>query len=280
MTKNDITYQEKLDELKLHLSHPNSYGRVFILVEGDTDIRLFRKFFDEEKCKVENIPGGNSKVEESVTELLVVHDLIIGIRDADFIRLNNLNYTKTNMFLTDYHDIEMTLIAEEETFSAILFEFTKIPKSEHNTIRNQIISTIENISLLKYLNEKENLELKFEGVGFQDLISVINQTFDFSQYFSRIIARSPNAKILDINLIINEIQNLKKSDFDKFQISNGHDFMKAFADFLRKKGTNRSVSDELISSLFRTNYRKENFTKTNLYRQTKDWAEEKNVAIY
>jgi len=45
MRKKDITFQEKFNELRLDISHPNSKGKTFVLVEGDSDIRLFRKFF-------------------------------------------------------------------------------------------------------------------------------------------------------------------------------------------------------------------------------------------
>jgi len=34
MRKQDITYQDKLNELKLDLSHPNNSGIAFVLVEG------------------------------------------------------------------------------------------------------------------------------------------------------------------------------------------------------------------------------------------------------
>ena len=70
MKQQDITYEYKLNELRLDIRHPNSRGHTFVLVEGESDIRLFRKFFDLENCKVENIPGGNLKVEDCVEELL------------------------------------------------------------------------------------------------------------------------------------------------------------------------------------------------------------------
>ena len=53
MKKQDITYQDKFNELRLDMSHPNSKGQAFVLVEGDSDIRLFRKLFDTNHCKVE-----------------------------------------------------------------------------------------------------------------------------------------------------------------------------------------------------------------------------------
>lgn len=165
MNQQDIGYQYKLNELRLDLSHPNSKGRVFVFVEGETDIKLFRKLFNLDNCKVENIPGGNLKLEECVSELSQNYALIIGIRDADFLHLSDVPYTKPNMFLTDFHDIEMSLVAEDEVFSAILFEYTNLPKQDHNSIRTTILEIIEEISLLKWLNSLGDLRISFKKIS-------------------------------------------------------------------------------------------------------------------
>lgn len=280
MRKQDITYQDKINELRLDTSHPNSNGLTFILVEGDSDIRLFRKFFNLEYCKVELVPGGNKKLEEGVEELLKIYNLIIGIRDADFLNLSENPYTKTNMFLTDQHDIEMCMISEDNIFETIIIEFTDIPILENILVRNNILKLIEQISLLKWLNEIENLEIKFEGTGFQDLITFQNNTIDFNQYFSRLISKSPNAKIIDIEVIKTKIEDLKAKNPNPFQLCNGHDFIKALSQFLREKGKTKNLNDDLISSIFRINYSNDLFSKTVLYSKTKEWAENKKCTIH
>ena len=74
----NVTYQDKLNELRLDIIHPKSKGKVFVCVEGESDVRLFRKFFNLDHCKVECIPGGKFKLEECVIELVKVYQLIIG----------------------------------------------------------------------------------------------------------------------------------------------------------------------------------------------------------
>lgn len=279
MKRQDITYQDKINELKLDLSHPNSDGICFVLLEGETDIRLFRKFFNLKNCKVENIPGGNTKIEKAVSDLIEINKLIIGIRDADFINLETIPYSKKNMFLTDYHDIEMSLIADDETINSIIIEYTDIPAIDHNLIREKIISTIEKISLLKWLNYSENLEIVFD-TGFQDLLSFVNMTINFDQYFSRLISKSPNAKIVDIATIKSKINNLKALNKHPYQLCNGHDFIKAFTQFIREHGNSKSIYDDIVSSALRIKYTKEKFSSTQLYASTKKWADSKNCSIY
>jgi hypothetical protein len=89
MKRTDITYQDKFNELRLDITHPNSKDINFVFVEGQSDIKLFRKLFSLDKCKVENIPGGKDKVEECVANLLPLCKLVIAVRDADFIHLSN-----------------------------------------------------------------------------------------------------------------------------------------------------------------------------------------------
>lgn len=279
MKKQDITYQDKLNELRLDISHPNSRGLVFIFVEGDSDIRLFRKFFNLKNCKVENIPGGKSKLEDGIYELLKIYNLIIGIRDADFIHLNEMPYSKSNIFLTDAHDIEMCIISEDELFSNILSEFTDIPVDKHNDVRSNILKSIEEISLLKWLNDIENLEIKFEGTGFRDIIVFANSNINFREYFTRILGKSPNAVIKDLELVIKKINALKVKNPNDFQLCNGHDFIQALSQFIREK-YGKGLGDDYLASICRINYNNIQFSKSNLYNETNKWALENNLSIY
>jgi hypothetical protein len=279
MKQQDITYQDKLNELRLDISHPNNNGLAFVLLEGKSDIRLFRKLFNSEKCKVENIPGGCPKLEECVSVLVNIYPLIIGIRDADFVHLRNESYSKTNIFLTDYHDMEMMLISEDEVFSAFSFEYTSLSQDEHEEARNSIFTTIEQVSLLKWLNEKEHLGYQIE-VGFQDLISFRKLEIDFEQYFTRVLAKSPNALLIDLSIIKQKLQSLKETHPDPFQICNGHDFVKALSKYVMETGDGRTVKDEIISSSLRMAYTLEHYKMTKLFATTKSWSDNNNCHLY
>jgi hypothetical protein len=279
MKKQDITYQDKINELRLDISHPNTRGVTLILVEGETDIRLFRKFFNLKNAKVECIPGGNSKVEEGVNELLNVYKLVIGLRDADFIHLNAVPYSKPNMFITDLHDIEMTLVSTAESFNVIILEYTNFLNEDCDSIKSHIIQSIEQVSLLKWLNDVENLEIQFEA-GFQDLISFTDLNIDFESYFNRVLSKSPNAKIKSLEEIITKINILKNKNPDALQLCNGHDFIKAFSQYLREKGKTNNVSDEMISSMLRMNFSHICFSNMSLFQSTKLWADNKQCSFH
>lgn len=279
MTRQDFTYQDKLNELRLDISHPNSSGINFILVEGDSDIRLLRKLFDIEKCKIENIPGGKNKLEVCVDTLINIYPLIVGIRDTDFLNLNNVIYNKQNMFLTDKHDIETTIISDEGVLNTLVFEFSNKPKNEHLDLRDDIIKSIKMIGYLKWLNSIENLELKFE-CGFYDLVSFANLNIDFDTYFTRVLSKSPNAHITDINIIKAKITQLEALNPDMLQLTNGHDLVKTFANYFKNVSGINGVSAENIASILRISYNKQQLEKTNLYTELREWCDNNNTEMF
>jgi hypothetical protein len=280
MKQNDITYQDKLNELRLDISHPNSKGFVFIVVEGDSDIRLFRKLFNLQHCKVEFVPGGKFKLEECVATLSGLYPLIIGIRDADFIHLGDSTYSKTNIFITDLHDMEMTLVAEDQVFSSLIFEYTSIIQEKHLEVRQNILKALKGLSLLKLLNENEQLGYHFEGVGFQDLLLFPDYDLDLHQYFLRVLKKSFDPLVTDYSIVLQKVNVLKASNPDLFQLCNGHDCIKALSEFLREYGHAKSISDEIISSSLRMVFNESHHRKTTLFLNTKSWADSHDCEIY
>ena len=181
------------------------------------------------------------------------------------------------MFLTDYHDMEMMLISEDEVISSFLFEYTSLTRERHSVVRSNIMTLIEKIGLLKWLNEKEHLGLKIE-VGFQDLISFSKNEFDFEQYFSRVISKS--STVLDLSIVLEKSIALKNTDPNLFQVCNGHDFVKALSQYIRETGEGKAIGDEIISSSLRMAYTFEHYKLTKLFATTKSWSVNNNCLLY
>lgn len=284
MRQEDITYQEKLDELRLDMSHPNSRSHIFVLLEGLSDVKVFRKLFPEH-CKVEYMPGGKLKLEEGITTLLNIHSLIIGIRDADFLHLSTLPYNPPNIFLTDYHDTEMTILAQTDILSALLFEYTDLAKEKHLEFRNQVLQTIEKLSYLKWLDNTESLNLTFKNVGFEHLIDVDQHEIDFTRYLQNVLSKSGNeALIKDKDIILELLREFKEeqseNEVDLLQLTSGHDLLKAFAKYFREKYPKKGLSEQILASTIRIAFNQEQFKQTSLFRQLVIWAEDNEVSIW
>ncbi|TXI96937.1 MAG: DUF4435 domain-containing protein [Burkholderiaceae bacterium] len=279
MKKQDITFQDKYDEMLLEIAHPNNSEMVFVFVEGDTDVRIFRKLFSSKKCKVESIPGGNPKVEECTEKISEKIDLVFGIRDADFIHLGGEEYSRHNVFLSDFHDVEVTFILEDEIFSSILLEHSNLPVESHPTTRQFIVNAISDVSYLKWLNSKEDLEFCFSPIT--EFIPFNESPFNVKEYFlERVLNKSSNPKIRDFDVVASKIENLKSLNPHPFYLCNGHDFIIALALFLRTKHAAKNVTENSLASAFRIAFTFEHWKRTKLYQQIEDWSRINSCSLY
>lgn len=282
MKQSDTTYEDKLSELRMDLSNPNSNNMCFIFVEGQTDVRLFRKFFDLDKCKVERIPGGNVKLEECVLTLLPSHNLIVAIRDADFLRVSNTPLiAKPNIILTDYHDVEMTILYQSKIFDNLMSEYAEtVSPTNYNNIKEYLLNFIFLISLIKLLNVNKNLSLSF-NFGFQDLLDFQNDNFDLNSYVNRIFSKSDNPKISEESLF-QELNQVSNTTYDLYQITNGHDIAHVLAKFFNTKhqiARKKSLTADDIESDLRLLFNEDNFKNTQIYSELKKWENANNTTI-
>jgi hypothetical protein len=271
MNKSDYTQSDKLTELRLDMSHPNNKGIIFILLEGDSDVRFYRKVFRQNTCAIEEVPSGKVQLEAILRELNTVFKLIFGIRDADFLILEGNKSPLSNLFLTDYHDLEMMLFNSETAFSAVIHEFVPIKNQEkHPDLKAKFLNALKFLSYLRWHNEINNGELNFKGLNLGDIFDVKHFTIDRTLLLGKIQHLSPKIKV-DIDVISVEIEAMKKENHDALQLTNGHDLMKIMATYLssfNKKG----ISDKDVETLLRIAFPAEDFKNTQLYKDTYDWA--------
>lgn len=280
MMKGNVSYQDKINELRLDFTHPNTKNKVFILFEGDTDVRLYRKLYPQANLKIEFLPNGKLFLEKGLQELSPLFKQIIGIRDADFAHLENQKPSLANLFFTDYHDTEMLMVASNATFSAILHEFCSLSQVEHEKIRQKLLEALRFISYFRWYNELNNLEFSFENVGLGDVFEPKTFTINNKKCIEEVIQKSKNAKIRDINTISTEIEKLVNENHDNFQLCNGHDFIKILVLFLNNREViEKGVNEKRISSQFRSSYHFSEYQQTKLHSQIKNWFVENGIEV-
>lgn len=278
MKREDITPESKITELRLDISHPRSKGKVFVLLEGESDIKLYRKLFNNDTCKIETIPGGRIFLEKGLEDLNKIYKLIIGIRDADFLHLEGQKSQFVNLFLTDYHDYELMMASESQCHCPVFFEHTDIKPDEHNLTFEKLLKSIQFLGYFRWYNEIESLEFNFRGLGINDLFDRNTFTVDDKLLIHKIIDRSPNSKSIDVEQIFNSVKELYNDSHDLRQVCNGHDFMKVMAIICssRQKG----ISEKDMASQFRVAYSQDMFKKTQLFKNTSVWANQNNCTLY
>nr|VFK31760.1 MAG: Protein of unknown function (DUF4435) [Candidatus Kentron sp. MB]VFK34924.1 MAG: Protein of unknown function (DUF4435) [Candidatus Kentron sp. MB]VFK77041.1 MAG: Protein of unknown function (DUF4435) [Candidatus Kentron sp. MB] len=276
------------------LRHPSGSNKIWIIVEGETDRKLFYKFINSDRVEVEISHGGLNGVLKIVAELSRETDCILGIRDADFLHLEGETETPKNIFLTDHHDAEMMIISCDEVYRNLAIEYSvgkhddsKGMDSVHSgsfddplSSRERILDSIAFICALKWINHTDDLGLNFDGLGLGDFYHWNNQEsfpiLEENKYLDVILKRSENKKRKvsreEIHLKIKDIQ-------ERLDLCNGHDFMKAFS-LSTKRGSQKGIDDKTIAKAFRAAYRFMDFQTTNLYRKLKEWSDNQSFSLF
>lgn len=268
-----ITYENKIDELILDARHPQSKNKVFILVEGEDDLKLYGKFFND-ICKIEPIPGGVIKLEQGLADIprFVKTINLIGIRDADFLHIEGFESILPNLFLTDTHDTETMMIASDETFCAILHEFSPRNTNNFHRLKQDFLKSVEFLGYLRWYSNINSAELNFKGFNISTLLK--EPDFTELRLISAVIKRSPNATITDENEILFEVNQLKKKSFPLLQICCGHDVVNVIAAYIT------GVNEARISSQLRTAFNFKEFEKTDLYQQLNTYAQNVGLSFF
>jgi 5S rRNA maturation endonuclease (ribonuclease M5) len=248
----------------------------FLIVEGDTDSRVYKNFFDKNSCQTQ---VAHNKV-NAIKALKILQNEnfqgVLAITDADF---DNLEQTEniTNLFKTDFHDLEC-LIFSSLALEKVLAEFGSEQKINKfgKDIREILFEIGSFIGYLRWISLSDELNLTFEGIEFGKFIDKNNLTFTLDLFVTTVKNKSQR---LDINnaQITQQITNLSSQNHDKKQISCGKDLVEIISLALQKVlGTNDSkkVASEIIARDLRLAYEFEFFVSTNLYQNVKMWETE------
>lgn len=283
---NELSF--KLNEIRLSKNHPLTKNKVFILLEGKTDIKLFRNIFNNKTTNIYQLIGKEKIIQ--ALEILQNEGIvkIFGIKDADFDNLDGTSYDNINLFITDYADMEIQMI-ESQAFESLINEFAhdNCYKDFLLELKDKLYQEASIIGYLRWYNEKnfkENGEylFKFKGLNFSSFteVKICDISINTDNFFTEIIKIS---KIDLTNYDLKEIiDNLKEVSSDFLQICNGHDMANLLACLFRDKNNSdkgKNINKDRIEEALRLSYAFDDFTQTKLYSLLRQWQETNSVQI-
>lgn len=270
-----------INTIRLELRHPAGKNFLWILVEGETDQRLYARLINGCNTKVEMIHGGGvENLRTAVSTLVTETRQVIGIRDADFLYLDKKPETIAYLFLTDVHDAEMMLLSCDEAFESVIAEHLPVRLNDFKNFRNQLLASLIFLGGMRWLNDTECLEFNFKG-GLNNFYDANNLTLDKFKCIQEIATRSPNKKrTLQVEEVISKVANIS----DHYNLCNGHDVEKAFAQHVtivnKSVSNTKGVKDTDIGKALRIAYRKEDFKTTNLHASLRNWEIQTGYTIF
>lgn len=278
----------KLSEIRLSIKHHANSDKVFILLEGKTDIKLFRNIFSYSYTDTTELKG-KSKLKTALDILTSEGYLnIIGIKDADFDHLETPNYPN-NLFMTDYHDMEVQMI-ESNAFNSVINEYaiSDIYPTLITNLNNIIYNIAISIGYIRWFNEKEyervgSRVLNFNGLNFNNFITIqrANLIFDIDNFLDTLLSHSNNTYLTTQNLKY-EITRLQNISTDKLQVSTGHDLAKLISMLFSiiENSDKINVNQNKIEEALRLSYTIEYFKNTNLFQNLNNWANTNNYRLF
>ncbi len=271
----------KLNEIRLSKNHPSKKDKVFVLLEGKTDINLFRNIFNTNKTYMTQI-NGKEKLKQALEILQDEgYSTIFGIKDSDFDNLENITYENINLFTTDYADIEIHMI-ESSAFESIINEFASenCCKLFSDDLKEKLYNETINIGYIRWFNERLSKNINFKRLKYENFINKFecNITIDSNKLINEII----NISDLNKNETVREIGKLKSISDDYLQICNGHDITKLLAYLFNYQGNSdkTNVKQERIEEALRVAYNFNDFKKTRLYNNLNIWQQQYNIQIF
>lgn len=276
--QNSQNLESFIDTIRLSLRHPNA--KYWILVEGVTDQKLYQKLIDGDKTQVKAMPSGGIVELRSVldtllkesTEFLQPKKHVLGIRDADFLHLDGQQESLENLFITDFHDAEMMMIACDETFKSFISEYQPTDELKgFKQLRHQFLQSIVFLSGLRWLNHCQDL-----GMNFKDFFDESCLNLDKQGCIDKLAKRSPKKKR---EVSVEEIDKLIAEVTDYYNLCNGHDMENVMARHVSKTLKN-GINSERVGSSLRLAYNKQNFTATQLYQKLIDWQQQHQSVLF
>ena len=260
---------DKANDIRLSLNTPRGSKIVWVLVEGEDDCKIYPKFFDDSKAKVEYVNGKTSLI-EALEILAKETKQLVGIADADFSHLNNRYPQVKNLFYTDYHDIEMTMFSFESVRNNILTEYQLQDKQQ--TIWQNILEEASYVGYIRWYNDINVSKIKFKGVEYSKIAELVDKKLKLQKplLLATLNQRSTNKEITLTDEIVTTFIETKSTD-DSMNWCSGHD-VAAFLSLII--GSERTLKE--VEKALRLSFNMQHFKRTKLYKQLQEWQRQNN----
>lgn len=247
----------------------------YLLVEGDTDRRLFEKFVDRSRCDLE-VCLNRSFALAVLAELAETRTPgVLAVVDADFDRLGHV-VRPANVVWTDTHDVE-TLLLRSQALDDVLREHGSDEKCDrfaekHGPIREALARAGLSLGYLRWHSLLTNLALRFEGADVSKFVDD-GLASDAHKVCQHVGARStpPSHRPEVLRAAIDALQ---EPWHDPWQVCCGHDLVEVLSLALRKTLGSRPAADvkaEALETDLRLAFDRRRFEETQLCQDVCAW---------
>lgn len=275
--KEAITANRVANRIRLLRSQ---FSGAFLIVEGDTDKRIYGRFIMAEACRLE---VAHSRENAIAAALILEQERFVGvfaIVDADFDVLESRISSSPNIFLTDTHDLE-TMMLKSPALEKLLLEMGSETKlGEFITVRGKelreaLLEERLHLGYLRWVSLRHGHALKFEGLNYRAFTDHLILTVNQSKLIETIKNHSQKLQPSDQELQ-QQIEAIRNETHDKWHVCCGHDLICLLSVGLHKAIGSydwKEIKPEIIERSLRLAYESAWFWDTRLYASIRAWEE-------
>jgi hypothetical protein len=247
-----------------------------VLVEGDTDTRLYRRFMIRAPYVRLTHCDGKPVMMEAMR---LIEDRgirgVIGICDSDFDRVIDRG-ARPDVVFADFHDAEM-MIAYSDAFKHICDELygVAMESSIFQSRRDSILEIASRIGLLRLWNEENRGLLGFRNMNPADFLR--SNAFLYDDYLSSLIEASPGCSIdfRSAKAVISQA----RPGVDGGELACGHDFAALLDADAAMAAERDPYGVEIVEKMFRLGFDAVSFSKTNLVKSLQVWEARQDMDL-
>lgn len=263
-----------------------AFKGTMLVVEGPTDHRLYGKFTSRDDVRTV-IAHSKDNVKGVIREVYGKRGMreVVGIMDADLDFLTR-NKASPPLFRTDTRDAE-SMIMSSESIKEVLWEYADQDKLAHFESRyGDVVERIEDaaypVGLLMFVSLNEDLNLCFKDLEFQDFIDVPSLRCDQAKLCRAVVNNTSSARIRpgELRVLLDEYMQ-DKHYVD--EVCRGHDLVNVMVVGLRMVfGSDNAtrIKPSVLGSALRLSYDLEQFRQTQLYSDSRAWAEKNGLRLW
>ena len=258
-----------------------------LIVEGPDDLKFYAQFTISDHCQIFEV-GGREAVAKYILSLEERHVTgMLGIVDADFIRLEKKGTLSPNILETDTHDLE-TMLFRSPALEKILLHFGFVNSKDvcigqaGKDLRELLLFSGKVIAYLRWSSYRHNLNLTFNNLNFDEFIDKNTLSIDTSKLIYSVKKRSQNQSLQESD-IIDMMSKLEDNSHDPYELCCGHDLANLLGHGLRETmkqrgiGKNKLPSNDAIEGALRLAYEFAYFANTRLHSSILTWENQNSL---
>lgn len=255
-----------------------AFDGAVVIVEGDTDARVYKRFIGE-TCRIVPAFGKSNALDAMANLDKTSFAGALAIVDSDFWQLDGVEPPGHNVFATDTHDLE-TMIVASRAFDAVMDEFgsARSIKRLDGDIREMLVRTAMPVGFLRWISssKQDNLSLRFKNLSFAPFIDMSGNVMklDVDGFATEVRKQSGGVPASIHSLKIRLRRLMKDNSYDPWHVCRGHDLVQILTIGLRDMFGNRhakNITYEQVDRILRISFSYMEFSRTRLYASLVRW---------